>query len=496
MDVQRDHVLHSENGRFTGKTSSQPGDLPRILNAALDADPAAGLVIHFHGGLVGQKAGRAIADRLAPRYAKAGAYPLFFVWEAGPLETIVNNLGEFRSDPAFQELVKKVSEWVAKKLGAQIGLKGGGGRAVDEAALRREFDAWFAGAEAEPPLGDGDGGGATPASKGAAGLDAAELADEIEAGFDADPRFQDSIQELHAAADTGALDAQARAELFPGQGASTKGLLSWAAVARFVTKIVLAVLHRFAQGRAHGAYCTVIEEVLRAAYLDRVGTVIWNRLKEDAGDAFAIDPMACGHDLVQELARQAAAGRSFRRITLIGHSTGAIFICELLDALAAVLPAQAVDIVFLAPAVTHERFARALDAHRERIANLRVFAMSDALESRDRLVPVLYTRSLLYFVSGVLEGRAQGDTWQAEVDAPLVGMARYLEDVGTYNATAFPFVETVRHELGKRPASLVLAESTAGDGLHCRAHKHGGFDDDGEPTVDSLCCILSQGFTA
>ena len=43
--------------------------------------------------------------------------------------------------------------------------------------------------------------------------------------------------------------------------------------------------------------------------------------------------------------------------------------------------------------------------------------MTDELEQADRLIPVIYPHSLLYFVSGVLED---------EADKPLLGMERYL----------------------------------------------------------------------
>jgi hypothetical protein len=53
-----------------------------MVTKAVNRQSAPGLVIHFHGGLVNETAGRKIAQRLLPIYATAGAYPLFFVWES------------------------------------------------------------------------------------------------------------------------------------------------------------------------------------------------------------------------------------------------------------------------------------------------------------------------------------------------------------------------------------------------------------------------------
>ncbi len=294
MDVQKAHVLHSRDGKFEANTSSL-ADVDRILAAALAAAPAHGLVIHFHGGLVGQKSGRGIADFLAPKYAAAGAYPLFFVWESGPIETLKNNLGDILKDPAFRELVKKVSEWALKKLGGQVGLKGGPGQTINEDQLRAEFDLWFKGASPTPPVTDEGKVAPTAGMKGAAGVNEDDLAAEIEDGLDGDPDFQDAIQKLHnaiaggtaatkgagtqAAASVVLVDDQALKTMFPGTTATTRGGLDWFSVAKFVAKVVIKVIMRYAQARAHGMYCTVVEEVLRAAYLDKVGATIWNQMK-------------------------------------------------------------------------------------------------------------------------------------------------------------------------------------------------------------------------
>ena len=179
MNIQQDNVLHSRNGKFDDGTTSHPSDVARILDEAIKSAPTKGLVIHFHGGLNNETSGRNIANDLYQPYHDAGAYPLFFVWESGLVESLINNPKDILADPAFRELVKKVAEWVAKKLGGQVGTKGSSGQAINEVQLRRDFDLWFNGEAAEPPITNEGKVATTFTTKGVA-LNEDDLANEIE----------------------------------------------------------------------------------------------------------------------------------------------------------------------------------------------------------------------------------------------------------------------------------------------------------------------------
>jgi hypothetical protein len=499
MDIQKDHVVHLENGRFAAGSSRD--ELNRILSRALDANSSGGLVLHFHGGLVDETSARGIADRLAPIYATSGgAYPLFFVWESGVWETIWNNLGEIRRENFFQELVKKVGEWVLKKLPSDIAVRGAGGGLIDEKKLRHEFDAWFS--ETSPklpdPVADTDAA-PTGRSKGTA-PDEKRLAEQIEAALDKDfkaaveavynglnPKGQDqpasrgvgsraSVQSL--------VSPEAADAMFDRSAVKTRGVLSWAKVSLFVAKIAIACIKRLMNGRGHGMYPTLVEEVLRAAYGDKIGAFIWNSMKTDTADAFKQGEETGGFALLDELHKQAKQGRQFSKITLIGHSTGAIYICHLLASAATQLPGQKFDVVFLAPAVTHELFAKTLAQHRDLVGHFRMFGMRDAVECEDRMVKILYTRSLLYFVSGLLE---------PEIDIPLVGMQRYLNETDVFKPADFSHVAAVADFLGQQPDGKVWSVTSAGPGTSSHAQAHGDFDND-EVTLESVAHILSAGF--
>ena len=498
MDTQKDHVVHLENGCFA--SGSSRSELNNIISRALDTNPSGGLVLHFHGGLVNESSARGIADRLAPIYTDANSYPLFFVWESGLWETIWNNLGEIRQESFFQELAKKVGEWVLKELPSDISVKGSGGKLVDEKELRKAFDDWFSDQGSHLPQQVADGRiVSTGQSKGSI-PNQKRLAERIEVALDRDfksaieavynglnPKGQDQPTTKGIGSHASALSLispEAADEMYGRSAEQTKGVLSWAKVSLFVANVVIACIRRLITGRAHGVYPTLVEEILRAVYGDKIGAIVWNSMKKDTKDAFNVDDEAGGFALLNELGKQASAGRRFSKITLIGHSTGAIFICNFIDAASAQLPGQQFDVVFLAPAVTYGDFANTLDRHRDLIAHFRMFGMRDDVECKDQMVKLLYPRSLLYFVSGLLE---------PEIDIPLVGMQRFLNESDVFKPSDFPHIASVANYLNQQPDSKVWSVTSAGDGISSRAEAHGDFDND-QATLDSVFHILKAGF--
>ena len=500
MDVGHDHVIHSRGGRLDLAGTSTIDDVTRLLRQALDAAPPNGLAIHFHGGLVKLSAGMGIAERLAPQYASAGTYPLFFVWESGLAESLKNNLRDVLADAVFQELVKKVAEWALKQLGGAIRTRGSGAT-INATELRREFDDWFAQRSDTPPVMLGAPADTQYRLRSVA-PDEDDLAAKIEAEFDSDERFQEVIAGLYVASGRGAqattrgggvaaadvralVDRQALDAMFtPVAPGSTRGALAWYKVAKFIARVVIAVVHRHLSDRDHGGYATIVEEVLRAAYLDKVGEVVWRMMKKDTADAFAADADAVGTALLSALAALLADGRPLPRITLIGHSTGAIYINHLIEHAATLLPAARFNIVLLAPASRHEDFAALLAARAAAIDGFRMFAMTDDNEAKDELVPVAYLRSLLYFVSGVLEGDA---------DVPIMGMQRFLKHTQTFDQQHFPGVAAVRDWLAAEPNRSVWSIDARSNGFGSAALKHGDFDDDAA-TIASVRWILQQGY--
>ena len=496
MNVQQDHVLHSENGRFSSDTTTQLGDVARILDAASQSTGGGTLAVHFHGGLVKQNKGREIAERLASRYAAGDAYPLFFVWESGLFESLINNPKDVLNDKAFRAFVGKVSKWVLRQLGSEVVTRSAGGASVDETALKTSFNQWFDGGASEDPLGEFTLTESI-STRSAGSMSRTDLEDEIYADIDGDFDFQSELETMRRDAETTQISDAAYDELAGKKGAvATRGVFSWISVAKFVAEVVWEVVQRYRDGRDHGPYCTIIEEVLRAGYLDNLGAGVWNQMKKDSADSFADHPEACGTEFIKQLDRLRASGQGFNRIVLIGHSTGAIMIAELLDAAQRLAPELRFEVVFLAPAITHEKFQGTVQNHLSgndpRVSAFRSFAMTDDLEAEDSMIPILYTRSLLYFVSGLLEGEVVDEKWRGEVDAPIVGMERYQLEVDSYPDDGFPAIKQIRPVLdAARQAAWSPAEDA--DGLRSVADKHGDFDND-ELTIKSLEHILKAGF--
>lgn len=510
-----DHYLVSANGRLGDPPRSAVSEVARILEKAAELAPENGLVIHFHGGLVPrQDALDNITAPLTTKYAEAKVYPLFFVWESGFTETLQNNKDDLLKDKAFRELVKKVSEWVLKR-GALLGAAAVSGAPaqplgdVDE--FRKEFDRWFDGEREVPPCDDTEVSprpAMAPAQvQAASGIAESKLAEDIEDGLPDDPQFREAMTATYKAAKqpeavggvsgvgSGApvpprrvlISREALDEMFPqgpeaapgtsGTGGPSKGPLAWAHVAQFVAKLVTAVAKRFRENRDHGVYCTVVEEVLRGAYGDLLGAALWNQMKKDTLDSFTEAEDTCGLAVVKKLKELEEAGKGFKKLTLVGHSTGAIYICNFMDLAKTLGLGVPMKVVFLAPAVTCQRFAQAIDEHgASGLADFRMFAMRDEREIADEMLKPLYTRSLLYFVSGLLEGNPAGDGWDSVLDMPIVGMERF------YEAEVFKTDVDVGKVLGfLEGASNRRVWSRAADqglGLNSDSQKHGDFDSD------------------
>ncbi|MBL8399089.1 MAG: hypothetical protein JNL84_13260 [Candidatus Accumulibacter sp.] len=535
------HVIHSRAGRIGGRADTAPADVDKIV-AALAADPRQHLVLHFHGGLVSYADGMAKAQRLlvdTPVYspsATEGGYPVFYVWESGAWETIRNNLTELADEPVFRQLLRKLMQYALERLGGQEVAGFGVGRSVTpgsigsrEAEVRKAFEVfWAAPSPATIPYRGYD-----PLAQAvqARSADAAVDEDEVLADLQADTEFQQALATLPD------LPAGTRSAFAPGGAAvqrsafselaarefskssNTRGLVELYQVAKFLVSVLRAVLRRRAAGRDHGLYATCVEEAVRAFKLAGSGlnewgkALQWNRMKQDTVDAFGPDPdVHAGTALLARLRQAIAEGMPLKRITLVGHSTGAIYIAHWLARSADFLPASLKhDVIYLAPAITYQLFAKTLREHGDRIGHFRMFAMQDSVERDDQVWGsdqdldgakdwrrYIYPSSLLYLVSGILESEldANGQP-RDQADVPLLGMQRYYSTPTTYAQSidpAFACVDEARNWLAARTNALVWSVASGQtDGLNCAGVDHGAFDSDAM-TLASLQHIVCKGF--
>jgi hypothetical protein len=247
------------------------------------------------------------------------------------------------------------------------------------------------------------------------------------------------------------------------------------------------LITRFATGRSHGLRATITEEFMRVFFLTDLGDRVWHLIKRKTMDAFQPDETLYGGSAFLAGLRRCWENGYRPRIILVAHSGGSIYACHFLAHAAVYLPQAKFDVVFLAAAVTVEFFRETIEEYGDRIDNFRNFALTDELECADGLVPLIYPRSLLYFMSGVCEHdqRTHADLG----DVPLVGMQRYVRDERTYNN---PDILALRRFLAAQKRA-VWSVRDEGPGLATITTKHIEFDQD-NATIESIQHIIRHGF--
>ena len=485
MSLSKLHYVNvGPKGTFQNSSDIQtlPRDIDDIIDHVEQHDLKK-LAIHFHGGLIKESSGMKIADKMLPVFHDAGSHAITFVWETGLLETIARNIDNIHNTKLFKKLLKLVIRHAGKKLG------GVGGRGPGVAIPYAEIEAELA---KQTPFEDfnqseAESRGAGALSETQLDADTADLEQEIEEDLESDA---DEIEELlKIEAPTTELFDQSRVTEAVAEDA--RGISTFITVAKAVALIVKEVVRRYIRKTHHGFYPTVVEEILRYYYLADLGAWVWGGMKTAAqnmwlpnGGLHGLDQHA-GTYFIEKLAALQAS-RPELTIDLVGHSAGSIAICEMLKAATEQnISLTLRNILFLAPACTAELMSSEIIAHPERYRHFRMFTMRDDYESDNSLVIGVYTRSLLYFISGVLEQR---------VDEPIAGMQRYLTGNKPYDKE--PFL-TIKEFLDQPDEDrLVLSNSQqitpgAPPGLRTTAEEHGAFDDDGL-TRASLTAIIKQ----
>ncbi|MEA2414884.1 MAG: hypothetical protein QOI58_1541 [Thermoanaerobaculia bacterium] len=125
-DVVRQHVLNLGNdGKLSkkGQTTSSPAQL-RELIASMQAAHAqwgsSDTVIYIHGGLVAESSGLSQVREQHQWWMNNHVYPIFIVWESGPIETLLDQLSDtvgkqvpFGAGLNFQEAIDRLIEKTA-----------------------------------------------------------------------------------------------------------------------------------------------------------------------------------------------------------------------------------------------------------------------------------------------------------------------------------------------------------------------------------------------
>lgn len=200
-----------------------------------------------------------------------------------------------------------------------------------------------------------------------------------------------------------------------------------------LAKVIYRTLDRYRQDRAHGPITTLQEEIYREPMLfdtsiEDIATNHWKMVYDHAN---AIWEKEISKNLLSDLNNKNI------QIDLISHSAGAIIISSLIEHVAThreIYPNITFNnIIFVVPAVTTKMFENTIMKH-EKSNIYRKFVtynLSDECEIKDQVgLELIYSRSLLYFVSGIAEKIGKGDT-------PILGMQRYMMEDSIYQSKEF-----------------------------------------------------------
>jgi Alpha/beta hydrolase of unknown function (DUF900) len=492
-ELDKKHCVVVKKGKFDTDGGSSAADLRGIFDAI--SQTTAPVVLHFHGGLVNKQAGITAANLLTPLYTEAGTYPVFFIWESGWEEVIKQNLPAIFQERLFKRILFRVTQFAKAKIdkGVETGQpKAAGGLALpgvsevqDELRRAAKLGEPYAHVETGT-LPYGDELTATEQAQFEATLREDEIFAMAASEVARPPAPPDATQPRPRSATSrgrrkSLMSAEVVRELTTEKGG--KGVISTGALIARCSLLLAAVVKRFANRRDHGFYLTIVEETLRAFYAANAGRFLWDGMKRSIVDSFGVAAGCGGSQFLSELKDLWSSGKR-RRITIVGHSAGAIYACHFLQELQGRgLPSDLhVNVILIAPACDFGLLAKTLQVAGDRVDGLRVFGMSDDRERRDAIAPG-YPSSLLYFVSGVIE---------EQDDCPLAGMSRYY--TAPYDTDQFAEINYVRGtDIFKREHALVWSPSLAGDGYNCDMTTHGGWVKT-KATVASVVHILAQGY--
>lgn len=171
-------------------------------------------------------------------------------------------------------------------------------------------------------------------------------------------------------------------------------------------------------------------------------------------------------------------------IDLVGHSVGSIAICHLMNCVnIQQMGFHFRNIIFMAPACSTPLFYKSIMSNQHLFDHFRIFTMLEQREVEDVLMPFIYPRSLLYFVSRLLE--------KDEYDATILGLQRHHSNRAPYDT-----MDELRAiaEYLKDGDKVVYSQSAkdALPGFRSGALKHGDFDNEAEITLDSIISIIKN----
>ncbi len=448
IDPLHDIVLNE--GKFSGSAGTTAGDLNDAFVNFDKSNQSGHLCVFFHGGLVSEAEGLNTASRLIENYAANGAYPFFFIWKSDLLSVVRAILEAHSDNPVFLVAANYAIQMVAHKIAGAL--------------------------DTDPSLK-----GQRIRTRNAVPMTLKELAVYAQ--------HYDRAWARHGgeqlACSSSELKQFAQFLVDAEKAISVKRRLFLRKNLRDSKSPLSRIIHRFNTHHDHDLYTTVVEELFIAMGLDQcLGEKIWGKMKEFINDSFSRGAGAGGSAFLDHLCAAWKKNPGLR-VTLIGHSAGAIYVQRFIEELHARLPASStlqVEFIMLAPALTFERMNAGLPALQKRVSGLRVFGLDNKTEGSYWEVPPVYNKSLLYIVSSLCEA-------DPNADKPLVGMQRYWNGapyIVTEILAVTAFIDSTRSVWSP-------ANPGADAGYQSNAKMHGRFPVE-KDTNGSVCFALKDGF--
>ncbi|UZS00225.1 alpha/beta hydrolase [Chondrinema litorale] len=444
--------------------------------------------LYFHGGLVNESDGFASANMMKEILNVANHHPISFVWKSGFIETIRERITTIHKTKIFKKILKLLLKKVGSKLGLSIDAKGFEQLSDSFVEAELKKDEPFADFLLEEDQNTKSPNLEKNSNQEIIISNETELLKELEKEYEIEIAQDIQIDELIEDIDPQeTLINSSLLELKDGQ--DSKGFITTIQVVRFLSKIAFKVIKRYVQKRNHGFYPTVIEEIYREAYISDLGAWLWKGMKDKAAEMWLPneglegDKQYVGTYFLTKLNEIGVP----IDIDIVAHSAGSILTCHLLKNLSENYQNLKVsNVVFLAPACTSELFHQEVILHPERLKYFRMFTMTDEAESKDALVDnikAIYPRSLLYFISGILEDGGEN------YDAYILGMERFFKFENYEKVEILKDIKDYLLAEGKERLVLSPTQNNL-DGFNCMAIDHGKFDDD-ITTKESIQHILT-----
>jgi hypothetical protein len=492
------------------------------------------LALFFHGGLVDKASGQQGAANEYEKYNDV-VFPLFFIWESGIWEVLAHHLPLIFAETIFGRIVDHANDLLTSKLSQAQGAQRREGTALDVkldladispeklVLTSADIDSFMSAIKNDEQIQHEAVAIARTSEAVDASMPTTRMPPStIRGSLQLSPRTYMSpevvsaVRGAYAQANRRKLGTAERLDALPFDvGGAIEA--AWV-IAKAAEPVVISCVKRLVAKRHHGVACTIVEEVLRALYLANAASSIWEEMKRETEYAFGPDSAKYGGTaVVEELCAQLKQ-KPGTPVTLVGHSTGAIYIGNFLRHVDIALRAQGdtttmFDIILMAPASTMDFYAA---NYASRVRGIRIFQMNDATEQQDHLMSKdvgpddpsilgkVYPRSLLYLVSGVCEyfegEEGSGPHAFDGDDMPILGMDRFYAQSAVFAPGDYPNVGQARAQFAvappKTPTKYVRVLSptapTPDDGYRSTALKHGNFPGDG-PTMNSIRVCFKHG---